>query len=111
MGVTIPGYDLEELLCTGSNNLCYSGRRIEDHAPVFIKVALLKGLESAHTSFFHREYEMLQDLDIEGVVKPHRYHRYGDMEVLVYDDKVGLPLRSLIKNEPITLTTHMILVP
>ena len=107
MGVTIPGYDLEELLCTGSNNLCYRGRSIEDHAPVFIKVALLKDLESAHISFFHREYEMLQDLDIEGVVKPHRYHRYGDMEVLVYDDKVGLPLRSLIKNEPITLTTFL----
>ncbi|WP_293121124.1 serine/threonine-protein kinase PknK, partial [Moorena sp. SIO4G3] len=104
--VTLTGYQMTEIIYSGSRTLVYQGIRESDQKPVVIKL-----LKSEYPSFgelvqFRNQYTIAKNLDLPGIVKPYSLKHYRNGYGLVMEDFGGISLKTYCSNlESLKLTS------
>lgn len=101
----IPGYRVSAKLGTAGRCVIYRGSREEDHTPVIIKALAGEFPLPADIDSLKREYQMMKDLEAEGVAKVYSLERHHDNLALVIEDIGGEPLKNYIGSGKIDLAT------
>jgi predicted ATPase/signal transduction histidine kinase/DNA-binding NarL/FixJ family response regulator/tRNA A-37 threonylcarbamoyl transferase component Bud32 len=96
MSNTIADYNLIETLYEGSTTCVYRASRESEQPSVIIKTLKAAYPTLEQLSRLRHEYQILQTLDIEGIVKPLALASYQNGLALILSDCGGEPLTQLI---------------
>ncbi len=97
MSITIAGYNLIEVLYDGTTTCVYRALREPEKTSVIIKTLKTDYPTIQQLTQLRHEYQILQSLDIEGIVKPLALENYQNGLALILLDFVGEPLKNFIK--------------
>ncbi|GAB4381415.1 MAG: hypothetical protein Kow00121_39880 [Elainellaceae cyanobacterium] len=92
--ITLQGYQVLELIYSGSKTLIYRGYRLADQKPVIIK--LLKAEYPSFTELvrFRNQYSIARNLNLPGVVQPIALENYRNHYALVSEDQGAISLEQ-----------------
>jgi PAS domain S-box-containing protein len=90
----IPGYENLEEIFRGRKRVVYRGRRKVDGKSVIVKSLVDELPSAADIAALAREYQILQDLHIEGIAKPLAFERNVKIPALILEDVGGESLRK-----------------
>jgi serine/threonine protein kinase len=90
-----------------TNSIVYRARRPGDDQPIILKVLNKEYPTPEELSRYKREYEILQSLDLTGVVKAFGLHKHQNTLAIVFEDFQGKSLDLLIAERDFDL--HQIL--
>jgi serine/threonine protein kinase len=107
MRATLSGYQLLETLHSGSKTVIYRGRRETDNASVIIKTLLCEHPLLEDIARLRHEYQIIEPLQIPGIVKAYELKNYQHGLALVLEDIPGCLLQELIANQTTTLITFL----
>ncbi|BAZ28682.1 multi-sensor signal transduction multi-kinase [Cylindrospermum sp. NIES-4074] len=107
MTTTLSGYQLLETLHSGSKTVIYRGRREIDNASVVIKTLLCEHPPLEDVARLRHEYQIIQPLQISGIVKPYELKNYQHNLALVLEYVPGCLLKELIATQTTTLLTFL----
>jgi len=107
MTLTISGYQITQEIYESANSLIYRGCSPTDNQPVILKVLKQAYAPPEKIAWFKREYEILQKLNLAGVVNPLNLESYQNRWVIVQEDFGGESLQQLIKSHPFTLSEFL----
>src|SRR5207247_10427544 len=93
--LTIPGYELIEELTRNDLHDLQRGRSRKDKRPVLMKVPHRQPPNHTDIELLEREFQILKDLSVAGVLRPYEMFRMNGRCCLVLEDRGGAPLRSL----------------
>lgn len=91
------GFKTIEILSEGPKTLVYRAERETDHKPFIIKALRATYPTQKELSRLHHEYDILQDLEVQGVVRPCGLERYENGLALILEDFQGESLRNFLK--------------
>lgn len=94
--IIVPGIVVTAQIYEGANCLIYRGLREQDSAAVILKVLKSDYPDPSELLQYQHEYEILQNLDIEGVIKIYGIETYERSLVLIFEDFGGNSLEQLI---------------
>jgi predicted ATPase/serine phosphatase RsbU (regulator of sigma subunit)/tRNA A-37 threonylcarbamoyl transferase component Bud32 len=107
MTLTISGYQITQEIYESANSLIYRGCSPTDNQPVILKVLKQAYAPPEKIAWFKRDYEILQKLNLAGVVNPLNLESYQNRWVIVLEDFGGESLQQLIKSQPFTLSEFL----
>ncbi|MBD2356814.1 AAA family ATPase [Tolypothrix sp. FACHB-123] len=93
----IPGYRVDEQIYQGNRTLVYRGIREQDLQPVILKIMRNELPSFNELIQFRNQYNISQNLNIDGVVKSYGLEEYGKGYILVMEDYGGISLSSYLK--------------
>ena len=93
--MTIPGYELIEELTRNDWHALQRGRSLKDKRPVLLKVPHRQPPNHTDIELLEREFQILKDLSVAGVLRPYEMFRMNGRCCLVLEDRGGAPLHSL----------------
>ncbi|KYC36901.1 serine/threonine protein kinase [Scytonema hofmannii PCC 7110] len=96
MTATLSGYQLKETVHSGSKTVIYRGRRETDNVSVIVKTLLCEHPSLEEIARLRHEYQILQPLQIPGIVKPYELKNYQHGLALVLEDVPGCSLIDAI---------------
>ncbi len=99
----IGDYRILENLHRTRNTVVYRGQREGDTSTVVIKYLRAKFPSTYEISRFKQEYELIRDLDVEGVIKTYELISYDSGIALVLEDFDAISLKELIQKGKIDL--------
>lgn len=105
--VTIPGYEINELIYENAAKAVYRGYKLPEKQSVLIKVLNKEIPTPEDIAMFAREYEITRNLDIEGVVKVYGLEEYNNGLALIIEDLGGESLKNLILSRKVSLFTFL----
>ena len=103
----ISGYSIVEEIYRGRKRVVYRGRRDKDGASVIIKTLSGDFSSGKEVAVLEHEYEILDNLNIAGVVKPYGLEKYDSSLALILEDIGGKTLKSLIGSKGIEFVTFL----
>ncbi|MEH1825119.1 MAG: AAA family ATPase [Nostoc sp.] len=103
MTATLSGYQLLETLHSGSKTIIYRGRRETDNVSVIVKTLLCEHPLLEDIARLRHEYQIIEPLQISGIVKPYELKNYQHGLALVLEDIPGCSLKELIATQTTTL--------
>ncbi|NEQ78967.1 MAG: protein kinase, partial [Moorea sp. SIO2I5] len=104
--VTLTGYQMTEIIYSGSRTLVYQGIRESDQKPVVIKLLLSEYPSFGELVQFRNQYTIAKNLDLPGIVKPYSLKHYRNGYGLVMEDFGGISLKTYCSNlESLKLTS------
>lgn len=93
----IAGYEYLEKIHDSLITLVYRARRIRDRQPVIIKI-LKKAYPSSQDIYvFKHQYELMKDLDSEGIIKAYSIERSNNYIAIVLEDFGGNSLKKFFQ--------------
>jgi serine/threonine protein kinase len=92
----IPGYRTIGEIYRGRKRIVYRGIRQRDRLPVIIKTLISDSPSERDLASLRREYQILQNLQVDGVVKAYGLEKHHNRLALILEDIGGEPLRSLM---------------
>ena len=101
--LTVPGYDIIEVIFRGHKTTTYRGIRTEDKVVVILKVPHDEYPSMQETHKLEREYGVTHSLDIDSIIKPYALEKFQNHVVLVQEDFSSVPLKELITGKPVGL--------
>ncbi|HLO86138.1 MAG TPA: AAA family ATPase [Nostocaceae cyanobacterium] len=104
---TLSGYQLIETLYFGSKTVIYRGRRETDNASVIVKTLLDEHPSLEEIARLRHEYQIIEPLQIPGIVKPYELKNYQHGLALVLEDIPGCLLKEVIANQTTNLITFL----
>ncbi|BAY12479.1 trifunctional serine/threonine-protein kinase/ATP-binding protein/sensor histidine kinase [Calothrix sp. NIES-2098] len=104
---SLTGYQLDETLHYGSKTVIYRGRRETDNASVIVKTLLDKHPSLEEIARLRHEYQIIESLQIPGIVKPYELKNYQHGLALVLEDVPGCLLKEVIVNQTTSLITFL----
>jgi PAS domain S-box-containing protein len=107
--MNISGYQIGEEVYVGTNSLVYRGRREIDASPVILKILKQAYPPPEQIARFRREYEILRDLDLPGVVSAYSLETDQHRWVMVLEDFGGESLARLKMAGTLALTEFLTL--
>src|SRR5689334_13574840 len=107
MTVTLSGYQILETLHCGGKTVIYRGRRETDNASVIIKTLACEHPPLEDIARLRHEYQIIEHLQIPGIVKPYELKNYQHGLALVLEDIPGCLLKELIATQTISLITFL----
>ncbi|MBE8987450.1 ATP-binding sensor histidine kinase [Nostoc sp. LEGE 12450] len=107
MTATLSGYQLLETLHSGSKTVIYRGRRETDNASVIVKTLLCEHPLLEDIARLRHEYQIIETLQIPGIVKAYELKNYQHGLALVLEDIPGCLLQELIATQTTTLITFL----
>lgn len=107
MTVTLSGYQLLETLHSGSKTVIYRGRRETDNVSVVIKTLLCEHPPLEDVARLRHEYQIIEPLQIPGIVKAYELKNYQHGLALVLEDIPGCLLKEMIATQKTTLITFL----
>jgi predicted ATPase/signal transduction histidine kinase/tRNA A-37 threonylcarbamoyl transferase component Bud32 len=98
-----PRYSLRQKIHEGQHSIIFRAINETDRTPVVIKI--LKGEYPSPRALAHlrREYQILRELDLPGVIRVYGLESYGNGLALVMEDAGGVPLSELLQGQPLDL--------
>ncbi|MBF8276403.1 MAG: serine/threonine protein kinase [Candidatus Brocadiaceae bacterium] len=109
MAIKISGYKINEILHDGAKTIVCRGCREEDGAPVIIKALKSAYPTRKDLSRLRHEYDVLQDLNIRGIVKPCRLERHENGLALISEDFQGESLQKFLKRNTAGIREFLII--
>src|SRR4030067_3368501 len=109
MAIKISGYTVNEILHEGAKTIVCRGCREGDGAPVIIKALKSAYPTRKELSRLRHEYDVLQDSNIRGIVKPCRLERHENGLSLISGDFRGEAFRNLLKRKPAGIREFLII--
>jgi PAS domain S-box-containing protein len=94
--IMIPGISVTAQIYESSHCLIYRGFREQDSEKVILKVLKSDYADASQLLQYQQEYEILQNLSLEGVVKVYSLETYERSLVLIFEDFGGDSLAQLI---------------
>ncbi|MBW4450276.1 MAG: AAA family ATPase [Spirirestis rafaelensis WJT71-NPBG6] len=96
MSITIAGYNLIEVISDGTSTCVYRATREPEQTSVIIKTIKAEYPTIEQLTRLRHEYQILQSLEIEGIVKPLTLESYHNGLALILSDFGGEPLTNFI---------------
>lgn len=101
----ISGYEILETIYTGEKTVVVRGIKHPAQQQVILKILNLEYPSPAEIAKFKHEYEIVKNLQIEGIVKPDSLEIQQNTYAIVLEDFGGQSLYSAIASAPIDLMT------
>ena len=97
----IPGYSISTVLHHSSQTRVYRAERDQDGQAVVLKVSQLNQDGVSHNlSCYEQEYEILDSLNLEGVIKAYDLVSHRRLPILILEDYGGLSLAQWYQQQP-----------
>lgn len=105
--IEFPGYHIVEKLFESYNSFVFRALEIETKLPVIIKV--LKGEYPSPDKItrFTREYEILRDLNLEGVIKVFSLKSYNNSYAIMMEDFGGKSIKKALETRKLNLNEFL----
>jgi predicted ATPase/signal transduction histidine kinase/tRNA A-37 threonylcarbamoyl transferase component Bud32 len=107
MTANLSGYQILETLHFGSKTVIYRGRREIDHTYVIVKTLISEHPSLEEIARLRHEYQIIESLQIPGIVKPYELKNYQYGLALVLEDIPGYLLKEVIANQTTSLITFL----
>ncbi|AFZ17084.1 hybrid sensor histidine kinase/response regulator [Allocoleopsis franciscana] len=107
MSITIVGYNLLETLYEGTTTCVYRASRESEQVSVIIKTLKAEYPTLEQLTRLRHEYQILQSLEIEGIVKPLGLENYQNGLALILSDLGGESLKNLIADKSLDLSLFL----
>jgi PAS domain S-box-containing protein len=104
---TIPGYQILAPIYESANSLVYRGIREADNQAVIIKVLKQEYPTAVELTRYKQEYEIIQYLNQDGIVKVLSLESYEKTLAIVLEDFGGVSLRVLMDSRTFTLSEFL----
>jgi PAS domain S-box-containing protein len=104
----IPGYGAVEKRYESSRSLIYRAIRNSDGIPVMLKVMRQEYPSPSTIARFQLEHEILQRLNLAGVIKAYRLETYQQSHIIVLEDFGGISLQEWLRNHRFTLEAFLV---
>ncbi|MEG4625014.1 AAA family ATPase [Microcoleus sp. w1-18aA5] len=92
--IALPGYQIAQQIYAGSRTSVYRGLQESDGTPVVLKILNSECPTVSELVQFRHQYNIVQNLDLPGIVKPYKLETYRNRFVLVMEDFGGVSLRT-----------------
>ncbi|MBE8992226.1 hypothetical protein, partial [Nostoc sp. LEGE 12450] len=92
--VALTGYQIHELIYSGSKTLVHRGIRESDKMPVVIKLLRREYPTFYELVRFRNQYTIAKNLDIDGIIKTYSLENYQNSYALVMEDLGGISLQE-----------------
>ncbi|HEY9836368.1 MAG TPA: hypothetical protein V6D27_05685, partial [Vampirovibrionales bacterium] len=89
----IPGYAQIQEIQSGLRTVIYRAYSKRTQQPVIIKILKAEFPQAQDIARFKHEYDLIQGLNIAGIVKPYRLEKYQNSLALVVEDFGGHSLK------------------
>ncbi|GAX45186.1 ATP-binding region ATPase domain protein [Tolypothrix sp. NIES-4075] len=107
MSITIAGYNLIEVICEGTTTCVYRATREPEQTSVIIKTIKTEYPTIEQLTRLRHEYQILQSLEIEGIVKPLAWMSDRNGLALILSDFGGEPLKNFITAQNLDLSNFL----
>jgi len=107
MSKILTGYTLQRIVHESLHTRVYAGIKHPEQQPIIVKVLKAEFPSLEEITRLRHEFEILQSLDIPGVIKPLALESYQNGLALVLEDFGGIPLQQLLQQG--TLPLHQFL--
>lgn len=101
--ISLSDHQISAQIHRGANSLVYRGSRKPDNLPVILKVLRQNYPTPTQLTCYKQEYQITQNLDLEGVVKAYSLENYQNTLVIIFEDFGGESLRILQEQQQFTL--------
>jgi serine/threonine protein kinase len=105
--LALPGYEIGQKLYESSQSLLYRSQRLGDKAPVILKMLNDDYPSPERVARFRQEYEIIQRLELDGVVKAHALEMVNHSPVIILEDFGGESLNYFVRNSPLGLADFL----
>ncbi len=95
----IPGYEIKENLYESHRSIVFRATRSVDKLPVVLKALKNEHPPPEEIARFKLEYELTQNLELEGVIKAYNLEKYGNSLAIAMEDFGGTPLSKLVADQ------------
>ncbi|HON59488.1 MAG TPA: serine/threonine-protein kinase PknK, partial [Smithella sp.] len=95
----IADYVLREKIDESRSSISYLGYKDGDERSIVIRVLKTKHPSPSEIARFRQEYELIQSLDVEGIVKTFDIVGQGDIFALILEDFDGVSVKSLLERK------------
>lgn len=102
--LNITGYQVFKQIYTGTRTTVYQGVREQDKTPVILKILHNEYPTPAELAKFKQEYQILENLDVLGIVKAYSLEKYGNSLALILEDLGGQSLGQYLAENTLSIT-------
>ncbi|MEA5509205.1 AAA family ATPase [Crocosphaera sp. UHCC 0190] len=99
----IHGYKIREKIYESSQSLIYRGYRKNDQLPVILKNLKNSYPDPTTLSQFKQEYEILNQLNLPGVIQTYGLEKYQNSAAIILEDFGGQSLNLLLRENSLNL--------
>jgi signal transduction histidine kinase/serine/threonine protein kinase len=103
----LPGYDLQDAISETPTSRLYRGHRLHDAHPVIVKLPKADSVTPHERDRYRCEWQLLSNLEIEGIAPAIDADLDRDIPMLVFDDIGGQFLSHQV--EPLELTQFLVI--
>ncbi len=96
--INLPGYQINSKIYESINSEVYRGIRQSDQQIVIIKVLKQDYPTPQEITRYKQEYEIIRNLNLDGVVKAYCLESYNQIIVIIFEDFGGDSLKILLNN-------------
>lgn len=104
----IPGYEIITKLSESAISAIYRGYRQSDRQPVILKVLQQEHPASEEIARYQHEYQILKNLDLEGVIRAYDLQKHQNFRVLVLEDFGGESLRNFLGDRKLEMKEFLL---
>ena len=100
--IAIPGVAVIALIYESSKSLVYRGRIEQDNQPVILKLIKEEYPTAEELGRYRLEYEIIQNLNLDSVVKAYSLQPFRNSLVMILEDFGGESLRIFMSSQKLT---------
>lgn len=104
----IQEYEILEKISDTRNSIVYRGRKPGEKNTVIIKTLKMRNPAPSEIAMFKQEYEIIKNIELEGVVKTYGLIDDDDRFALVLEDFDGVSLKSILNKKKIFEIKHFL---
>ncbi len=101
--ISIPGYQVNDKIYDGNRSAVFRGLSKADKRSVILKVLKSEFPKPEELAGCKREFDLIRDLDIEGVIKPYELAKVHNSLAIVLEDFGGESLKSILAKHSLRL--------
>ena len=105
--LNLPGYQILSHVYESANSLIYRGIRSSDNQAVIVKVLKQDYPTPAELTRYKQEYEIIRNLNVDGVVKAFSLETYQKTLAIILEDFGGSSLRILMAQRKFSLSEFL----
>ncbi|MDX2242071.1 MAG: protein kinase, partial [Leptolyngbyaceae cyanobacterium bins.302] len=103
MNKSLPDYTFKHIIYEGVETRIYAGVKDSDHQSVVIKLLKADYPSPRAIAQLKQEYQLLESLNISGIIRPLAVENYQNGLALVLEDFGGLSLQEFLQPAPLEL--------
>ncbi len=101
--IAIPGYRIDKEIYTNPHTVIYRGMQLDEQKPVILKTLTPTYPTPAQIAQLLHESEILNNLNLPGIVKFYKLEKYNHFPILILEDSGGISLKEYLSNHQLEL--------